>query len=216
MEDDEKPQVHSASIPNPSPARQASYFATGALAGLSTIPIEILWQRRYTTPHVSPLTFATTHGATLAGRAGVRFWVFDIVKNALENPTTSSLPVWTRGGLGGAAGGFAEVCAEGLVKVSVPTGRALAAQSTKLLFCFGTYTYLSTTLSEELPPRPFWWCWLMGATAGGVGSGIVARAEGVTGGRLWRTAVPKGALVVGTIIAVQVTSCADLVRRFGV
>ena len=54
----------------------------------------------------------------------------------------------------------------------------------------------------------------MGAVAGGLGSGIVAnRMEGVTGRALWVTAVPKGALVIGTVIAVQVTSCATLLQR---
>jgi len=76
--------------------------------------------------------------------------------------------------------------------------------------------HLSATFAgEELPPRPFWFCWLLGAAAGGFGSGVVARAEGVRGRSLWRRAVPKGALVVGTVIAVQVTSCADLVGHFG-
>jgi len=75
---------------------------------------------------------------------------------------------------------------------------------------------LSTTFAaEQLPPRPFWFCWLVGAAAGGFGSGVVARAEGVRGRSIWPRAVPKCALVVGTVIAMQVTSCADLVGRFG-
>ena len=54
----------------------------------------------------------------------------------------------------------------------------------------------------------------MGAVAGGLGSGTVAnRMEGVTGRALRPTAVPKGALVIGTVIAVQVTSCAALLQR---
>lgn len=47
----------------------------------------------------------------------------------------------------------------------------------------------------------------MGAAAGGVGSGIIAIAEGVRGRALWRGAVPKGMISIGTVIAVQVTSC---------
>lgn len=202
----------------PSPTRQASYFATGALAGLSTVPIELGLQRVYSVkPPSPPTSFARSHGPTLAGRAGVRFWAFDLVKRQLQqHPATSWLPIWVQGGAGGFVGGLGEVCAESLVKGSVPTGRALAAQSSKLFFCFGSYTYLSTTLAEELPPRPFWYCWLLGAAAGGFGSGVVARVEGVKGSRLWQQAVLKGALVVGTVIAVQVTSCASLIHRLGV
>ena len=97
----------------------------------------------------------------------------------------------------------------------MPPLSALGTQPAKLFFCFGTYTYLSTTLSpRELPPEPFPYCWAMGAAAGGLGSGIVAsRMESIRGRALWAAAVPKGALVIGTVIAVQVTSCAALLQR---
>ena len=81
----------------------------------------------------------------------------------------------------------------------------------KLLCCFDVYTFLSTTLSpEQQPPNPFWYCWLMGATAGGLGGGVIARVEGVTGSALCKVAFPKAAIIIGAVIAVQVTSRAAL------
>lgn len=52
----------------------------------------------------------------------------------------------------------------------------------------------------------------MGVTAGAVGSGIVVALQGVGGRRLWAAAVPRGAVTIGTVIAVQVTSCDMLLR----
>ena len=48
----------------------------------------------------------------------------------------------------------------------------------------------------------------MGAAAGGLGGGINSRVERVTGSALWKFAIPKAAITIGTVIAVQVTSCA--------
>jgi len=98
---DEKPQR--ASISPPPPTRQAAYFATGALVGSSTIPIELAL-RRLSGSAAAAAAFVKSHGPTLAGRAGVRFWTFDIVKTQLNDPATSWLPIWAKGGLGGAAG----------------------------------------------------------------------------------------------------------------
>lgn len=139
----------------PPSSRQVSYFLMGALAGASTIPLELLWQRRFY-PKTTPLPniIGTTAPATIY-RAGVRFWVFDIVRSQIRDP---SIPTWIKGGISGAAGGFAETCAQSAVDRRVPTLSSLASQPSKLFFCFGTYTYLSTSLSEELPPRPFWYC----------------------------------------------------------
>ena len=50
----------------------------------------------------------------------------------------------------------------------------------------------------------------MGATAGGFGSGILARVEGIKGRALWKGAVPKEALTIGMVIAVHVTACAEI------
>ena len=197
----------------PSLERQLTYFCTGALAGACTLGVELGWQRLASSTPSTPISFLKIHGPAIIGRAGVRFWVFDVVKSEMQaTKGFSSLPTWTIGGLSGAAGGLAEICAEALYHRRLPLRPALASQGSKLFLCFGSYTFLSTTLSDEQPPRPFWHCWALGATAGAVGSGIVARAEGVTGQRLWRGAIPKGALAIGTVIAVQVTSCAGVLK----
>ncbi|KAF6218479.1 hypothetical protein HO133_005828 [Letharia lupina] len=186
----------------PPPSSQGIFFLTGALAGATTIPIESLWQRLVLrAPGSLPLL-----GWAPIYRGGVRFWTFDLARYRVER---LPIPVAIKGGLSGAAGGLAEVCVQSLFRNKLPDMASLTSQSGKMFCCFGTYTFLSTTLSpEQLPPKPFWYCWLIGATAGGLGSGIIARAEGVTGSALWRVAVPKGALTIGTVIAVQVTTCA--------
>lgn len=201
------PSIRAGRVPLPS--SQATFFLTGALAGASTVPIECLWPY-ITSPSTwsqpIPRAFNWIIARPLIWRSGVRFWVFDIARYRVE---PLPIPVWLKGGLSGAAGGLAEMLPQLLYKEKQrPNVMGLAAQPTKLAFCFGTYTYLSTTISpEQLPPKPFWWCWLMGAAAGGVGSGIIAIAEGVRGRALWRGAVPKGMISIGTVIAVQVTSC---------
>ena len=201
----------SSKVSNAPPAyRQLKYAATGALAGACIIPIEAAWNHfsrptsRSISSHICPL------GNPLIYRAGVRFWIFDITKSQLDIPTLST---WFRGGLSGAAGGFAEVCAHSLVHRKVPTTTNLVTQSAKLFLCFGTYTWLATTLSpDQLPPRPFWYCWLMGGAAGGFGSGIIARLEGVKGRALFSGPVAKGTAAIGIVIAVQVSTCAKVLE----
>ena len=192
--------------------RQLTFAATGALAGACTIPIEVLGHHSSPSssrPLSSRIRTLTTYGP-LVYRAAVRFWIFDITKCQLNHPTLSA---WFKGGLSGAAGGFAEVCAHSLVHRKVPTATNLAVQSAKLFMCFGSYTWLSTTLSpDQLPPKPFWYCWLMGGAAGGLGSGIIARLEGVKGRALLSGPVLKGVTAIGTVIAVQVTSSAKVLE----
>ena len=189
----------------PPPASQATFFLTGCLAGATTIPIERIW------PRSSPLSARPAFGAIARPfiyRGGIRFWVFDLARYRVE---PLPVPVAVKGGVSGAVGGFAEVLAQAVVQRSRPSVRSLANQTAKLFFCFGTYTYLSTTLSPgQQPPKPFWKCWLMGAVAGGFGSGVVAGVEGIRRNALWRSVIPKGAVTIGTVIAVQVTSCAAM------
>ncbi|KAI4727077.1 hypothetical protein E4T49_05119 [Aureobasidium sp. EXF-10728] len=171
-------QIHLGSLNLPSPTRQLCFFSTGCLAGLASLPMAFL-------PKVPFIGTATPPVL----RAGVRFWTFDQTRHILA---PFHLPVWLTGGLGGAAGGFNEVLLHSLVQSrKLPAATALGAQTLRLFFCFGTYTFLSTTFSATLPPKPFWKCWLMGATAGATGSAVVAALE-------------------GTVIAVHVTSCAAL------
>lgn len=187
------------SIDLPSPTRQLSYFATGCLAGLASLPMAFA-------PKVPSIAAASPPVL----RVGVRFWTFDQTRHVLA---PLNLPVWLAGGLGGAAGGFNEVLLHSLLQSrKLPSAMTLAPQTLRLFFCFGTYTFLSTNFSETLPPKPFWYCWMLGATAGATGSAIVAALEGTRGKALWGSAVPRGAAVIGTVIAVQVTSCAKLLE----
>lgn len=193
----------------PPPSSQLSYLLTGALAGFSTLPIEYTWQRFSSPKLASSLRLVLRNAPPTIYRGAIRFYTFDLTRHNLSHHL--SLPVSLTGALSGAAGGFAEVCAQSLVNRHVLRAANLATQSARLFLCFGSYTYLSTSLSpEQLPPKPFWKCWLMGAAAGGLGSGIVARLEEVKMGTLWRVAVPRGAVTIGTVIAVQVSSCAEL------
>jgi len=205
----------------PPSTRQLCYFGSGCLAGAATLPVEALWSR-FRAPGSPATHFSKNFPGPLVSlrtiyRAGFRFWTFDITRSQL-NRHVPSLPVAVTGGLGGAAGGFVEVCAESFIsrRPRLPSPLALANQSAKLFFCFGTYTFLSTNLSpEQLPPKPFPFCWALGAIAGGTGSGILAALEGVRGATLWKVAVPKGALIIGTVISVHVTSCAEILKKFG-
>lgn len=194
------PSIRAGRVPPPS--SQATFFLTGALAGATTVPIDSLWQRLIQRVR-RPLPVSAWNPMY---RSGVRFWAFDLARYRVER---LPIPTAIKGGLSGAAGGLAEICVQSLFRRQIPEIASLTNQSAKLFLCFGIYTFLSTTLSpEQLPPKPFWYCWFLGATAGGLGSGIIARAEGVTGSALWRAAMPKGALTIGTVIAVQVTTCA--------
>jgi hypothetical protein len=181
----------------PSPTRQLAFFSTGCLAGLASLPMAFF---------PKPPSLSAASPPVL--RAGIRFWTFDQTRHVLA---PLRLPVWLAGGLGGAAGGFNEVLLHSLIQSrKLPSAMALGSQTLRLFLCFGTYTFLSTSLSDTLPPKPFWKCWFMGATAGATGSTIVAALEGARGRALWGNALPRGAATIGTVIAVHVTSCASL------
>ncbi|KER00120.1 hypothetical protein AUEXF2481DRAFT_118127 [Aureobasidium subglaciale EXF-2481] len=192
-------QLHLGSTSLSSPIRQLCFLSTGCLAGFASLPMAFL-------PKLPSISAATP----LVLRAGIRFWTFDQTRHLLA---PLHLPVWLIGGLGGAAGGFNEVLLHSLVQSrKLPSATALGAQTLRLFLCFGTFTYLSTSFSDTLPPKPFWKCWLMGATAGATGSAIVAALEGTSGTALWGRAIPRGAATIGTVIAVHVTSCAKLIE----
>jgi hypothetical protein len=192
--------VRLGSLSFPSPTRQLCFFSSGCLAGFASLPMAFL-------PKVPSLMTATPPVI----RAGVRFWTFDQTRHLLA---PFHLPMSLVGGLGGAAGGFNEVLLHSLVQArKLPAVTALGAQTLRLFLCFGTFTFLSTTFSDTLPPKPFWKCWLMGATAGATGSAVVAALEGARGKALWGHAIPRGAATIGTVIAVHVTSCAALLGK---
>ena len=199
------PSIQEGSVPPLS--NQATFFLTGSLAAAAAIPIEPLF--KILVQRVPPPIWP--HVWTPIYSSGIRFWIFDLARSQVE---PLPIPTAFKGGLSGAAGGLAEICVQSLVKYQRPDVTSMMSQSMKLFCCFGTYTFLSTRLSpDELPPKPFWRCWLMGATAGGLGSGILARIQGVKGSALWKGAVPKGALTIGTVISVQVTTCAELLQN---
>lgn len=194
-------------IPLPSVPRQATFFATGVLAGAAALPVETAFlsfvQKQ---DYAAGIRHLRSGLAPALARTGVRFLSFDHVRTYSSH--FLQLPTVLCGALGGAAGGLNEVILHSLVSNRrLPPLQAAASQSGKLFLCFGTYTYLSTTLSRELPPRPFWKCWLMGATAGSVGSAITAAVEGARGRSLLMASL-RGSLVIGTVISVQVTTCA--------
>jgi len=194
-------------IPLPSATRQATFFATGVLAGAASLPVETaflsLTQKHDYTASIRHLRSSF---APVLARTGVRFLSFDHVRTYSSH--FLQLPTVLCGALGGAAGGLNEVILHSLIaNRCLPPLQPALSQSGKLFLCFGTYTFLSTSLSRELPPRPFWRCWLMGATAGCVGSAITAAVEGVRGRQL-AIATMRGTLVIGTVISVQVTTCA--------
>jgi len=191
----------------PSLSRQATFFLTGALAGAASLPVDAAFlSLTHNHEHVSGIRHIRSNLAAVLARTGIRFFSFDHVRTYSSH--FLQLPTTLCGALGGAAGGLNEVILHSLVSNHrLPPLNAALSQSGKLFMCFGTYTYLSTSLSRELPPRPFWKCWLIGATAGFVGSTITAAVEGARNKALMLAAA-RGSLVIGTVISVQVTSCA--------
>lgn len=192
----------------PSAPRQSVFFLTGVLAGAASLPVEGTFLSLLTgqPTYKTGLQHIKTHAPAVLGRTGIRFLSFDHIRT--YSSQFLHLPTTLCGALGGAAGGLNEVVLHSLASTRrLPTLNAAVSQSGKLFLCFGSYTYLSTTLSpEQLPPKPFWKCWLMGAMAGCVGSGITAAVEGARRKALLMATV-RGTLVVGTVISVQVSSC---------
>lgn len=208
-------------------SRQAIFFSTGSIAGICSATADYSFDRiaafsRSTPPR--PLTALFQSMVPHMIRPGIRFWGFDIAKTMI---LPQSLPVSVKGGLAGAAGGFLEMAltnAHSSLASKGPTlvtaARTTLLHSCKLFFCFGTYTYLANTYSDQLPPRPFPYCLLLGALAGAFGTTLVTPLEmySAAGTRLkpiqvFKTALmraPRGAVGVGTVIAVQVTSSAWL------
>lgn len=170
-------------------------------------------------------------------RPAIRFWAFDLARSRILYESSNAgvtLPTWVVGGLSGGIGGFMEVFIQHIIREKslskMPASAPLVEQSAKLFFCFGSYTFLASRWAERekerLPPTPFWKCWMYDAAAGAFGSSVVwgvkegfdggqwyqdgKRGGGIGGARWLRTlgtTAGKGALVIGTVISVQVTSC---------
>lgn len=198
-------------------SRNTAFFATGILAGAASLPVEGAFlsfqaRRPYFTAGLKHVRSSALH---VLPRTGIRFYTFDEIR--FYSSQYLKLPATLCGALGGAAGGFNEVLIDSLIsKYRFPPIHAASTQAGKLFLCFGTYTCLSTNLSDELPPRPFWRCWLMGASAGGFGSAITAAVVEGARERALQAAALRGALVIGTVISVQVTSCAATLRAYDI
>lgn len=226
-----KPISRSSFFALPDLTTQSAYFLTGGFAGLCTLPIEYTFQSISASKALRPVPFLRTHIPSGLYRPAIRFWVFSLARSVLQQnipahvqtigtahpPLTTHIHTAVIGGVSGACGGFSEVFVQSLlVHRNVPTFSALLNQSSKLFLCFGTYTFVSTRYSATSPPRPFWKCWVMGATAGAVGSAVMAGVEGLRGTRALMTAAGKGACLIGTVISVQVTSCHWVLESMGV
>lgn len=209
------------SAPNVLPSLKSltAYALTGGLA--NGVFHELFVDRAFQTKPDSRALLRTVavDSAWAFGRGAIRFGVFERTKTLLQRTdTTASLPVWAKGALAGASGGFTENAVQVLRERRLPPAKAVAASTGRTFFGFGTFTYLwasegvrheaRETVNTE-PPRPFWRCWVYAAVAGVVASTIVSGAEGLRGKALLR-AVPRGTLMMGTVISVQVTLCADL------
>jgi hypothetical protein len=134
----------------PSVSRQATFFATGALAGAASLPVEtaflFLAQKN---DYAASIKHIRSSIVPVLARTGVRFFSFDHVRTYTSH--FLQLPITLCGALGGAAGGLNEVILHSLVSNRrLPPLNAALSQSGKLFFCFGTYTYLSTHLPAIL------------------------------------------------------------------
>lgn len=218
-----------------SASRQVTFFTTGSVAGLASASASFAFDELsclYRNTGSKGYKAFTTSLPQHLVKPGIRFWAFDIARESLP----SSLPVSLKGGLAGASGGFIEMLYTHAQNALTSRGNARTPNlgmvvnstllhSSKLFLCFGSYTYLANTLSDSLPPKPFAYCLLLGAAAGAFGTAVITPFELYAAkpahttlalSRTLYTALgraPRGAVGVGTVIAVQVTSADWLLKR---
>lgn len=213
-----------------SPSRQILFFSTGSIAGVCSSSADYVFDRASSAVRgTAPRPFDVLIRSLLPHivKPGIRFWGFDLAKSAIP----PDLPVSLRGGLAGAAGGvlemgFADICnqikaeSSGKSRSLTQSIRTTLLHAGKLFLCFGSYTYLANTFSKTLPPRPFRYCFSLGAIAGAFGTFVITPLEMYSAskvplriGQVLKTAcirAPRGAVSIGTVISVQVTSSAWL------
>lgn len=197
----------------PSPSRQAAYFASGALAGLCG-PTALQVFTTLTTIHrlPNPKNLKPLLLSPGLPKAGLRFWTVDQVRARTAHTLHASLGST----LGGAAAGFLEESLHALGCGKRPVARTVISQTLRLGVCFGIVTHLGTRLTpDSRQPRPFWWYWGLGAVAGAVGNGLASGVVDGVRGRGLVLAVPRGAVLMGTVVSVQVTSCAGALGMLG-
>ena len=142
----------------PSSTEQAAYLATGALAGLAILPLE-LGLAPYTSPFLSNTLrpFLKQHLPHGLYRPAIRFWAFDLARARLmyesKQAGIGTPPAWLIGGLSGAIGGLAEVFVQHIITTrslaTLPPRAALGEQAAKLGLCFGSYTALAGMWAES-------------------------------------------------------------------
>lgn len=217
------------------PSRQLIFFVTGSVAGVASASASFAFEKLisfYGKSSTKGYASFTTGLPQHIIKPGIRFWAFDIARESLPY----GMPVSLKGGLAGAAGGCMEMIYTQVqnvltAKVNAKSPKLSTAvtstllHSSKLFLCFGSYTYLANSFSEMLPPKPFAYCLFLGALAGSFGTtlitpfelwfakpaGTVLSLRKTISTALRRT--PRGAVAVGTVIAVQVTSSDWLLKR---
>ena len=116
-------------------------------------------------------------------------------------------------GISSVVGGFAEVLAQTVVRRKAPSLVAADHQAGRLCLCFAAYTHLSTSLSSErLLSKQFWYRCAIVAIAGRLGRAISSAVE-ETGDKALLGHTLKETVFIGTVIAVQLTSCAEYLHR---
>ncbi|ANB15257.1 hypothetical protein AWJ20_2883 [Sugiyamaella lignohabitans] len=194
----------------PSFSHQMLFASAGITAGLASLPIEAI-SRRISNPEFKVSTFAKQHTLPHLSRMFVRFWTFDITYSETQK---MPIPIWMKASLAGASGGFTELATYSLLyerqKPSLQLVKNLANYSSRMLIGFATFSYLATRKGDPFPPKPFWYCWCLGATAGGVASSVMGAVEGFRGRNL-ASHVFKSMFLIGTVISVQVTSATELI-----
>lgn len=219
-------------LTDPPLSRQRIFFFTGAIAGICSATADFAYDQiaactRGTPARPSSALIQSMIPHTI--RPAIRFWGFDIARTVI---LPERLSAGLKGGLAGAVGGFLEMAlanAHTALTSSKRLSMEVALRTTllhscKLFLCFGSYTYLANTYSERLPPTPFSYCLFLGGLAGAFGTFVLTPLEMLSAAKVQlsprkvlqtaMTRAPRGAVGVGTVIAVQVTSSAWLLERY--
>ena len=183
------------------------YLATGASANL-------LGDTLFGPAWENSLRQAASRCSQASLFGSVRFGAFYLMKSQVLDTNAPNLPVWLKGAIAGGTGGFSEMAVRTLLHVRLPPLKIFAGQCGRTFVGFGTFTYLwsSDFLSRKgvpvkawEPPQPFWHCLSYATVAGFVANTAVSIASGVRGRDLVK-AVPRPALMMGVVIASQVSS----------
>lgn len=211
------------------------YGATGLLAGVMASPFEWQWrlaQHQYAllpnsrgvklipSKWVPPLAFAKSIAPGFIACTGLRFLAFGQfmhIRDTKRMMGTNNRPKWVDIGVSGGAAGLVETVVANRIAnplSGIPPTVQLVRHPAKLFLCFSTFGFLTTNVGMEAYVSENLKCAICAATAGGLGSGVAAAAEGLRGKPLWLNAVPRGVAVIGTVIYCQVTACKKLLGKY--